>query len=92
MARHVWIGEAGVWQAALYYSGPYVFSAVRGSRMWCPHDIGRDNWVWGEQGTLEMISSPHEVGEVALTERSPCREETGWPVGGNGCCCILINY
>ena len=57
------------------------------SRMWCPHDIGRDNWVWGEQGTLEMISSPHEVGEVALTEGSPCREETGWPVGGNGCCC-----
>ena len=20
---------------------------VRDSRMWCPHDIGRDSWVWG---------------------------------------------
>ena len=47
--------------------------------MWCPHDIGRDNWVWGEQGTLEMISSPHEVGEEALTERSPCWEAFGRP-------------
>ena len=58
----------------------YVFSVVRSSRMWCPHDIGRDNWVWGEQKTLEMMNSPHELGEVALTERSPCREETGWPL------------
>ena len=41
------------------------------------HNIGRDSWVWGEQEALEMISSPHEVGEVAITERSPCREETG---------------
>ena len=29
-----------------------VFSVVRHSRMKCPHDIGRDSWVWGEQETL----------------------------------------
>ena len=29
-----------------------VFMVVRDSRMWCPHDIGRDSWVWGEQETL----------------------------------------
>ena len=49
--------------------------------MWCPHDIGRDSWVWGEQGTLEMMNSPHELGDEAPTERSPCREEAGWPLG-----------
>ena len=77
MAGHVWIREAGVWQAADGYSGRYVFSAVRDSRMWCPHDIGRDSWVWGEQGALEMMSSPHEVGDEALIERRPLS-------GGNG--------
>ena len=45
-----------------------VFSVVRHSRMWCPHDIGRDSWVWGEQETLYNIISPHEVGEEALTD------------------------
>ena len=44
---------------------------VRYSRMWCPHDIGRDSWVWGEQGTLWFMNSPHEVGEEAPSERSP---------------------
>ena len=29
-----------------------VFAIVRRSRMKCPHDIGRDSWVWGEQETL----------------------------------------
>ena len=29
-----------------------VFPVVRDSRMWCPHDIGRDSWVWGEQEPL----------------------------------------
>ena len=29
-----------------------VFSVVRDSRMKCPHGIGRDSWVWGEQETL----------------------------------------
>ena len=66
-----------MWQAANESSGPYVFSAVRDSRMWCPHDIGRDSWVWGEQGTLEMMSSPHEVGDEALIDRRPLS-------GGNG--------
>ena len=44
-----------------------VFSVVRDSRMWCPHDIGRDSWVWGEQEALEMLNSPHEVGDEALS-------------------------
>jgi hypothetical protein len=85
--RHVRVREAGVWQAADGFPGRYVFSAVRDSRMWCPHDIGRDSWVWGEQEALEMMSSPHEVGDEALTERSPCREEAGWPVDVSDCCC-----
>ena len=77
MAGHVWIREAGVWQEVDNYSDRYVFSAVRDSRMWCPHGIGRDSWVWGEQGTLKMMSSPHEVGDEALIERRPLS-------GGNG--------
>ena len=63
--------------AASDYSGRYVFSVVRDSRMWCPHGIGRDSWVWGEQGTLEMMNSPHELGDEALIERRPLS-------GGNG--------
>ena len=48
-----------------------VFSVVRHSRMWCPHDIGRDSGVWGEQGALETLNSLHEVGDEALTAGSP---------------------
>ena len=77
MAGHVWIREAGVRQAADDYLGRHVFSAVRHFRMWCPHDIGRDSWVWGEQGTLEMMSSPHELGDEAPIDRRPLS-------GGNG--------
>ena len=55
--------------AASYSSGRYVFSVVRDSRMWCPHGIRRDSWVWGEQGTLEMMNSPHKLGDEALVER-----------------------
>ena len=54
-----------------------VFSVVRRSRMWCPRDIGRDSWVWGEQDTLKMMNSPHEVGDEPLTEGSTLS-------GGNG--------
>ena len=50
---------------------------VRDSRMWCPHDIGRDSWVWGEQEALKMMNSPHELGDEALVERRPLS-------GGNG--------
>ena len=49
--------------------------------MWCLHDIGRDSWVRGEQEALKMMNSPHELGDEAPTERSPCREEAGWPLG-----------
>ena len=55
----------------------YVFAVVRDSRMWCPHDIGRDSGVWGEQATLWSLNSPHEVGEEPLAEMIP------WS-GGNG--------
>ena len=58
-----------------------VCSVGRGSRMWCPHDIGRDSWVWGEQGTLEMMGSPHEVGDEALTERRPLSGGSGVALG-----------
>ena len=81
MARHVWIGEAGMWQAAVYFSGPYVFSAVRDSRMWCPHDIGRDSWVWGEQDALYNIISTHKVGEEAVTDVSPLSGKNGVALG-----------
>ena len=55
----------------------YSNAVVRYSRMWCPQDIGRDSWVWGEQETLYNIISPHEVGEEAVTDVSRCREENG---------------
>ena len=66
---------------------------VRDSRMWCPHDIGRDSWVWGEQETLWMMNSPHEVGEEASSLIGPrCREKTGWPTGKIvECYCYLKN-
>ena len=54
-----------------------VCAVVRYSRMWCPHDIGRDSWVWGEQGTLEMMNSPHEVGDEAFTVWIPLSGENG---------------
>ena len=54
-----------------------VFSVVRGSRMWCPHDIGRDSWEWGEQETLYNIISPHEVGEEAVTDVSSLSGKSG---------------
>ena len=57
-----------------------MFSVVRDSRMWCLHDIGRDSWVRGKQEALKMMNSPHELGDEAPTERSPCREEAGWPL------------
>ena len=66
-----------------------VFSVVRDSRMWCPHDIGRDSWVWGEQETLYTVDSPHEVGEEALTERSPL---SGEPVPWNGGVMVVESY
>ena len=50
---------------------------VRHSRMWCPHNIGRDSWVWEEQETLWTMNSLHKVGEEALTERISLS-------GGNG--------
>ena len=54
---------------------------VRPSRMWCPHDIGRDSWVWGEQGALRIMNFPHEVGDEALAERISLSGRSGWPEG-----------
>ena len=59
----------------------YVFSVVRNSRMWCPHDIGRDSWVWGEQEALYNIISPHEVGEEAVTDVSSLSGKNGVALG-----------
>ena len=61
--------------AAGAYAARYVCSVVRDSRMWCPHDIERDSWVWEEQEAIKMMNSRHEVGDEACTERSPYREE-----------------
>ena len=36
--------------------------------VWSPHDIGRESWVWEEQGALWIGDSPHKVGEEALAE------------------------
>ena len=47
----------------------FVCSVVRHSRMWCPHGIGRDSWVWGEQETLWPWFPPRSG------EGSPRREE-----------------
>ena len=48
---------------------PDVCSVVRSSRKWCPHDVGGDSRVWGEQEALWTMTSPHEVGEEALSKR-----------------------
>ena len=77
MAYEPFMGARSWCVAAGDSSASCVFSVVRDSRMWCPQDIGRDSWVWGEQGTLEMMSSPHEVGDETLIERRPLS-------GGNG--------
>ena len=73
--------------AAGCYSARYVCSVVRDSRMWCPHDIRRERWAWGEQGTLEMMISPHKVGDEPLTERSPLAGGNGVARGYDDCCC-----
>ena len=39
--------------------------------MWSPHDIGRESWVWEEQEALQIVQSPHKVGEEALAEWIP---------------------
>ena len=59
------------------FCSPFLCLVVRDSRMWCPHDIGRDSWVWGEQGTLEMINSPHDWGMRRSSKEDPCQEEAG---------------
>ena len=59
----------------------FVCSVVRHSRMWCPHGIGRDSWVWGEQETLWSMIPPTKWGMKPSLCGSPCREKTGWPVG-----------
>ena len=64
-----------------------VFPIVRESRMWCPHDIGRDSWVWGEQETLCTLNSPHEVGEEAVSKRSPL---SGDSVPWNGGVMVVV--
>ena len=62
-------------------TGCDVFSIVRHSRMWCPHDIGRDSRGWGEQEAFWTINSPHEVGEEPLAERSPLSGGDGVALG-----------
>ena len=78
-SRLVWahLGSSALIWAHMVSGAASGDPVVRYSRMWCPHDIGRDSWVWGEQGTLEMMNSPHELGDEAFVERRPLS-------GGNG--------
>ena len=78
--RHVWTPEAGGCNWCFSVARD-VFAVVRDFRMWCPHDIGRDSWVWGEQDTLWSMIPPTKWGKNPSPKGSPCREETGWPVG-----------
>ena len=36
-----------------------------------PHDVGRESWVWEEQGAFDVEDSPHKVGEEALSPSEP---------------------
>ena len=49
--------------------------------MWCPHEIGRDSWDRGGQESVGRpdFNSPQELGEEALTERTPLGEGTERP-------------
>ena len=67
--------------AAGAYLARYVCSVVRDSRMWCLHDIGRDSWVWGEQEALEMMNSPHELGDEARINGRPLSGGSGVTLG-----------
>ena len=89
MAYEPFMGARSWCVAAGDSSAGCVFSVVRDSRMWCPHDIGRDSWVWGEQEALEMLNSPHEVGEEAVSKRSPL---SGEPVPWNGGVMVVESY
>ena len=70
-----------------HYLARYVLSAVCDSRMWCPHNIGRDSWVWEEQLNLEIMISPTKGGMRRSSREGPCQKETGWPVDVSDCCC-----
>ena len=49
--------------------------------MKCRNDIGRDSWVWAEQGLgIAKQNSPQELGEEALAECSPTRRKTERPL------------
>ena len=54
-------------------------SVVRDSRIQCPHDIGQDSWVWGEQETLWMMNSRQMCGRKPSPGGAPCREEAERP-------------
>ena len=81
-SRLVWahLGSSALIWAHMVSGAASGDPVVRYSRMWCPHDIGRDSWVWGEQGTLGMINSPHEVGDEAFHRVDPVdRRKRGGP-------------
>ena len=62
--------------------------------MMCPHDIGRDSWDRGGQESVGRpdFNSPQDLGEEALTERTPDLFETDFPQDlVIECCCFLIN-
>ena len=64
--------------------------------MMCPYVIGRDSWDRGGQESVGRpdFNSPQDLGEEALTERTPDLFETDlthYVVIVVECCCFLIN-
>ena len=47
--------------------------------MLCPHEIGRDSWDRGGHESVVYCNSPQDLGEEALTERTPLEVETERP-------------
>ena len=58
-----------------------ILDRPKSTKVKCRNDIGRDSWVWAEQGLgIAKQNSPQELGEEALTEWSPTRRKTERPV------------
>ena len=58
-----------------------ILDRPKSTKVKCRNDIGRDSWVWAEQGLgVAKQNSPQELGEEALAAWSPTRRKTERPV------------
>ena len=68
-----------------------------GPRMWCPHVIGRDGWVWVEQRALRKRKFPPQGGGERPDWRGATRRENStsgvrvWVIVVVECYCYLKN-